>query len=94
MTSLPPPIGGRSFLSRSAKDARASFAAAHDCLTAAESEIERLQAVIEAMPESTDEARRLLRLCGERLRHGGGSLLTDDEVDEVRSWYYSDKRAS
>jgi hypothetical protein len=84
MSASPPPsLSGRSFLLDNA----------HDALTIAEAEIKRLSTIIQSIPARDATAHRLLTTVAERLRHGGESHLTDDEVDEIRAWYFEEQRA-
>jgi hypothetical protein len=92
MTSHAPVIAGPSFLATDPEDAHSSFEDAHETLDVAEGEIHRLSAIIEAIPETDKETHRLLRTCSEHLLHGGQHTLTDEEVNDIRRWYFNERR--
>jgi hypothetical protein len=92
MTSHAPLIGGPSFLARDPEDAHSSFEDAHETLDVAEGEIHRLSAIIQAMPDTDKETHRMLRVCSEHVMHDGKHTMTDAEVDELRLWYFNERR--
>ena len=92
MTSHAPTIGGPSLLGSDPDDAHARFAEAHEILAEAESEIRRLGAIIEAIPDTEKETHRLLRIVSEHTLHSGQHTLTDEEVDALRRWYFQERR--
>jgi hypothetical protein len=85
-----PIIGGSHF--RTPESVHSNFEDAHEVLDIAEAEIKRLYAIIEKMPDNDKETRRLLRIVAEAVRGDGAHTLTDAQVEELRTWYFSDRR--